>query len=393
MLYEEDVVVGLDVGTTKVVAMIGVAAESGQVRILGWGNVPSFGVQNGEVVNGRQVAESIQKAMQIAIGMAQSKTDAELQIREVYVGIAGKHIRVNKERASRFCHDQMISEEILKEMESKIWDVRVRAGENVIQVEPQCYMMDDYCFYHKKDVIGALGKEIKVDYQVVTADTEAIRRIRRSVEMSGLEVAGFVLEPLASSATVLDESDRELGTILVDMGGGTTDLAVFLENELVWVDIIPFAGNAITSDIQEMGGISAWEAENLKVKHGNIISDQNSIYVIPGGRGRAPKEIESHRLSMCIRARVDEILGLVKNSISTYCTSTDAIWGGLVLTGGGANLQGIADYLQQQLDINVRIGCNTERLVEEGVEELNDPIYATSIGLLLYGIAYEGRKL
>ncbi len=381
-----DVVVGLDIGTTKVVAVVGCRdRESGKIKILGYGKTESLGVVRGTVFNLDRTAEAVKRAVE------EASANSDVEIREVYVGIAGQHIKsfrveINFVRENR---DEVITREEIEELKRKMSSSKVEAGEKIIHVIPQMFEVDGEGEISEDEVVGMVGSEVKVSFNIITANASAMYKIQRSVEMAGLELVGFILEPLVSAEAVLDANDKEAGVVLVDIGGGTTDVAIFKNSILCHTAVIPLAGNAITSDIKIGCNILPKQAESLKVKFGSALPSENSdeqIVSIPGLRGRPAKEISLKQLAGIIGARVEEIFGSVACEINNCECDLDHFIGGIVLTGGGSKLKHVDKVCEYLTRLDTRLGLPKEHLTQNSPQELLDPIFATAIGLVIYGI-------
>ncbi|NRA93659.1 MAG: cell division protein FtsA, partial [Psychroserpens sp.] len=297
--------VGLDIGTTKIVAMIGRKNEYGKVEILGIGKSKSLGVHRGVVNNITQTIQSIQQAVQ------EAEAEAGMQIEEVTVGIAGQHIRSlqHSDYITRANSELVIDEEDIDRLINQVHKLVMLPGEEIIHVLPQEYKVDGQA--EIKEPIGMYGGRLEANFHVVVGQVSSIRNIGRCVKSSGLELEGITLEPLASANAVLSQEEKEAGVALIDIGGGTTDLAVFKDGIIRHTAVIPFGGNVVTEDIKEGCSIIEKQAELLKIKFGSAWPGENKdneIVSIPGLRGREPKEITLKNLSKIIHARVVEII-------------------------------------------------------------------------------------
>lgn len=386
---DTDVVVGLDIGTTKVVAVVGCRdKKSGKIRILGYGRTESVGVVRGAVINLEKTAQAIHVAVE------EASANSEIDIKEVYVGIAGQHIRSYPSETSyvREDRERVFTRQEIEDLKRQMSCSKVMAGERIIHVIPQTFEVDGVADILEDDVVGMVGANVKVSFNIVTADAGAMRNIQRSVEMAGLELRGFILEPLVSAEAVLDENDKAAGVVLVDIGGGTTDVAIFKNSILCHTAVIPLAGNAITSDIRVGCNILPRQAESLKVKFGSALPSENSdeqIVSIPGLKGRPAKEISLKQLAGIIGARVEEIFGSVACEINNCECDLDRFIGGVVLTGGGAKLRHIDKVCEYLTQLNTRLGVPKEHITSDSPKELGDPVFATAIGLVIYGIRCE----
>lgn len=384
-----DVVVGLDIGTTKVVAMVGQRdPATGKIRILGYGKTESTGVLRGSVINIEKTAEAVKRAVE------QASAASDVDINEVYVGIAGQHIQseILSQSYVRENGDAVFTREELEKRKLIVSHSRVDAGRKIIHVIPRTFSVDGEGGFTEDSIVGMVGSNIGEEYNIITADTVAMRNIQRSVEMAGLDLIGFILEPLVSAESVLDESDKEAGVILVDVGGGTTDVAIFMNGILTHTAVIPLAGNIISADIKIGCNILPRQAEALKVKFGSALPSESSdeqIVSIPGLKGRTAKEISLKQLATIIGARVEEIFTSVSCEIANCQCDLDRFIGGIVLTGGGSKMKHISQVCEFHTQLETRLGVPKEHITPDSPQELADPIYATAIGLVIYGVRSE----
>lgn len=380
------VVVGLDIGTTKVVAVVGMRDEAtGKIKILGYGKSESLGVSRGAVINIQKTVEAIKRAVQAA--SVASNTD----IGEVYVGIAGQHIKCTTQENTfiRPNKEQVISLEEVEEWKKLVSTTTVEAGQKIIHVIPQTFSVDGECGVTEENLVGMIGSTVEVTYNIITADAVAMKNIQRSVEMAGLDLLGFILEPLVSAESVLDNNDKEAGVVLVDIGGGTTDVAIFMNGVLTHTAVIPFAGNVITSDIKKTCNILEKQAEALKVKFGSALPSESSdeqIVSIPGLKDKTAKEISLKQLATIIGARVDEIFNTVACEVNNCQCDLDRFIGGIVLTGGGSKMKHIDKVCEFITQLDTRLGIPKDHITADSPQELADPIFATAIGLVIYGV-------
>ena len=380
---QEKIIVGLDIGTTKVCAIVGRANQYGKVDILGMGKVASHGgVTRGVVSNiDRTVA-----AIQAAIKEASEKSNVDIQ--RVEVGIAGAHINSLQHRGMIIRNDgeTEINADDLKKLENDMFKLAVKPGDRILHVIPQEYTVDDEPGII--DPIGMAGVKVEGNFHIITGQISAAKNIHKCVEKSNLEVSDIALEPLASSEAVLSSDELEAGVVLVDIGGGTTDVAIFHDNIICHTAVIPYGGNIITEDIKQGCNVMKAHAELLKVKFGSALAnelDENEIVTIPGIRGRAAKEISVKNLSMIIQARIQEIMELVDFEIKH--SGVGNIAGGIVITGGGSQLKHVDQLAEFVTGLDARIGYPNEHLAKGMVEEVKSPIYSTGVGLVLRGLA------
>lgn len=381
-MEREKIAVGLDIGTTKVVAMIGKKNEYGKLEILGVGSAKSLGVARGVVNNITLTIQSIQQAIALA------ENQSGYKINDAVVGIAGQHIRSvqHADYIIRTASDTVISEEDIQTLAKQVESIGTLPGEEIIHVLPQEFKIDGQSGI--KEPVGMSGRRVEASFHVVVGQTSSIRNISRCVHDSGIELSDLTLEPLASSEAVLSAEEKEAGVALIDIGGGTTDLAIFKDGIIRHTAVIPFGGNIITEDIKEGCSIIEKHAELLKVKFGSAWPGENKdneIVSIPGLRGREPKEISLKNLSKIINARVVEIIEQVYAEIKDYGHEENRkkLIAGIVLTGGGAQLNHIKQLVEYITGMDTRIGYPNEHLAGNSSEEISSPLYATAVGLVM----------
>jgi len=388
-MAEQKIIVGLDIGTTKICTIVGRMGEYGKVDILGLGQVPT----NGGVTRG--VVSNIDKTVIAIIASAeQASQNSNVEINRVHVGIAGAHINSIQHKGMIIRNDveNEISQSDLDKLEADMYKLSVNPGDKIIHVLPQDFTVDNEPGI--VDPIGMAGVKLEGNYHIITGQITAAKNIHKCVEKSGLKVSELTLEPLASSESVLSDEELEAGVVLVDIGGGTTDVAIFHEKIIRHTAIIPYGGNIITEDIREGCNVMKHQAELLKTRFGSALADEsteNEIVSIPGLRGRDPKEISVKNLSMIINARVAEILELVYYEIKASGMEKRLV-GGIVITGGGAMLKNITQLAEYITGLDARIGYPNEHLAKGLVEEVKSPIYATAVGLVLKGLREESES-
>ena len=375
--------VGLDIGTTKIVAMVGEKNQFNKVKILGVGKSQSLGVHRGVVNNITQTIQSIK----IAVDEAQSKSGVD--VKEVAVGIAGQHIRSlqHSDYITRENPDEVINENDIDKLIDQVYKLVMLPGEQIIHVLPQDFKVDGQS--EIKEPIGMYGSRLEANFHIVVGQVSSIRNIGKCIKSSGLEMGDITLEPLASSDAVLSEEEKEAGVALIDIGGGTTDVAIFKDGIIKHTAVIPFGGNVITEDIKEGCSIIGNQAEQLKIKFGSAWPGENKdseIVSIPGLRGRDPKEISLKTLSKIINARVVEILEQAYLEIKNYGheDSKKKLIAGIVLTGGGSQLRHLKQLAEYVTGMDTRIGFPGEHLA--GDSNKYNPIYSTAVGLLMKAI-------
>lgn len=387
---EAPIIVGLDIGTTKIAAIAGRKNEYGKLEILGFGRANSNGVQHGQVLNIDQTIKAIQQAL---LNCYESNPD--LEISEVYVGIAGHHIKSLQTRGDMVRQDP--------ENEIQAWEIDqlienqrktfIPAGDQIIDVIPQEFHVDN--LPNVKDPIGYNGVKVGANFHIITGDRNAIRNINRAVERSELKTKDLVLQPLASASAVMSEIDMEAGVAILDIGGGTSDLAVFYDGILKHTAVIPFGGENITNDIRLGLGVLKQQAEAMKVQFGSALADEakaNAFITIPGLKGMPAKEISVKNLAQIIQARMSEILDFVSYHLKQVGLDSRALNGGIILTGGGSQLKHLIQLTEYTTGLNARIGLPNEHLAPNHIDELKKPMYATCLGLILKGYSdYEHK--
>ncbi|MFN6374294.1 MAG: cell division protein FtsA [Chitinophagia bacterium] len=383
MTHEQPIIVGLDIGTTKIAAIAGRKNEFGKLEILGFGLASSNGVQHGMVLNIDQTIKAIETALKNCY-----ESNPGLEISEVYVGIAGHHIKSLQTRGDmvRRITDDEIKQFEIDQLIADQYKTYIPAGDQIIDVIPQEYTVDN--IQNIADPIGYTGVKVGANFHIITGDRNAIRNINRSVEKAGLKVKDLMLQPLASSAAVMSEQDIEAGIAILDIGGGTTDLAVFHEGILKHTAVIPFGGENITNDIKMGLGVLKTQAERMKVQFGSALADHaqsNAFIKIPGLRGLPAREISVKNLASIIQARMSEILAFVTFHLKQVGLDNKMLNGGIVLTGGGSQLKHLIQLTEYSTGLNARLGYPNEHLAANHLSELEKPMYATCIGLILKG--------
>ena len=374
--------VGLDIGTTKIVALVGKKNEYNKVEILGLGKSKSLGVHRGVVNNITQTIQSIQKAID------EANSNSGCVIGDVVVGIAGQHIRSiqHSDYITRENPESVIDEEDIQRLVQQVYKLVMLPGEEIIHVLPQEYKVDGQG--EIKEPIGMHGGRLEANFHVVVGQVSSIKNIGRCIKSAGLSMASITLEPLASSKAVLSFEEKEAGVALIDIGGGTTDLAIFKDGIIRHTAVIPYGGNVITEDIKEGCSIIEKQAELLKIKFGSAWPGENrdtEIVSIPGLQGRDPKEISLKTLSKIINARVVEIIEQVFLEIKNYGHSDQKkkLIAGIVLTGGGSQLKHLKQLVEYVTGMDTRVGYPSEHLAGSTIDSVSSPLFATSVGLLM----------
>jgi cell division protein FtsA len=376
-----EIVVGLDIGTTKIVAIVGRRNEFGKIEILGMGKSESFGVARGVVQNIDQTVQSIRTAV------AEAEAKSGVDIKVVNVGIAGQHIKSLQHRGikTRSSVEEEISQKDIDSLIDDMFKLVMLPGEEIIHVLPQEYIIDNE--QGIKNPIGMSGIRLEANFHIITGQIAAARNIYKCVHKANLEVSELTLEPLASADAVLSDEEKEAGVVLVDIGGGTTDVAIFQDGIIRHTAVIPFGGNVITEDIKEGCTIIKSQAELLKIKFGSALASENQeneIVSIPGLRGRAHKEISVRNLSAIIQARMEEIVEHVYYEIKNSGYEKKLI-AGIVVTGGGAQLKHVTQLVEYITGMDTRVGYPNEHLAK-GNEDVTSPLFATSVGLVMKGV-------
>ncbi len=375
------IVVGLDIGTTKICTIVGRRNEHGKIEILGMGKNESIGVTRGVVSNIEKTVNSIKAAI------AEAENKSGVDIKFVNVGIAGQHIKSLQHRGmkTRNSLDDEIGQHDIDTIIEDMFKLAMQPGEEIIHVIPQEYIVDNE--QGIKDPIGMSGIRLEANCHIITGQITAAKNVYKCVDKAGLEVIDLILEPLASSEAVLTEEEKEAGVALVDIGGGTTDIAIFQDGIIRHTAVIPFGGNAITEDIKEGCTIIKSQAELLKIKFGSALASENQeneIVSIPGLRGREPKEISVKNLSHIIQARMEEIIDHIYYEIRNSGYEKKLI-AGIVVTGGGAQLKHTPQLIEYITGMDTRIGYPNEHLAK-GADEVKSPMYATGVGLVIKGL-------
>lgn len=381
-MKDPEIIVGLDIGTTKICAIVGEKTENGKINILGIGREDSHdAVLRGVVTNIDRTVEAIRMAVDTA------SATSGVNIEVVHVGIAGQHIRSlhNRGLLTRDNSQDEIRQEDLDRLESDMHKIVLDPGEKIIHVIAQDYIVDNERGI--RHPIGMAGVRLEGNFHIITGQIGAARNIERCVQKAGLKLADLILEPIASSMAVLSEEEMEAGVTLVDIGGGTTDIAIFKDGILRHTAVIPLGGEIITHDIKEGCNVLYKHAEKLKIEHGSALASEtdDAKIVVPGLKGREPKELSRKNLAHIIQARAEEIFEHVYFEIRSPGFDKK-LGGGIVLTGGGSQLKHLPQLVEYRTGIDTRVGFPNEHLAKGLVQEVGVPMYATGIGLVLYGL-------
>jgi len=384
MNNKEQYVAAIDIGTTKIVAIVGRKNENGKIEILGLSKALSKGVKRGVVMN---IEETV-TAIQTTVEDVQKRSG--IMFSEVFVGIAGQHIKSMKNRGYIMrdnYEDEIKKEEVFRLIED-MHKIHIEIGEEIIHVIPQNFIVDNETGL--KSPIGICGRRLEANFHIVIGQVAAAKNIEKCIRKANLSVKDMILEPLASSDAVLTEDEKEAGVVLVDIGGGTTDLAVYYDNIIRHTAVIPLGGNVVTKDIKEGCAILQRHAEQLKIQYGSALGDiapEDKVVSIPGISGREPKEISFRSLAYIIQSRMEEIIDFINFEIQNSGYA-DKLAAGVVITGGGAMLKHLPQLMKFKTAMDVRLGLPNEHLSGTGRNEINQPMYATSVGLIMRGFDY-----
>ncbi|HHU33937.1 MAG TPA: cell division protein FtsA [Bacteroidetes bacterium] len=382
MNSKEQIVAAVDIGTTKIVSIVGKKTENGKIEILGLSKAPSNGVKRGVVINIDETVRSIQTTVRDV----QQRTG--IGFSEAFVGIAGLHITSMKNRGyiMRDSFDNEIREEEVARLKNDMYKINIAPGQQIIHVIPQSFIVDEETGI--SNPVGMCGKRLEANFHIVIGQIASAQNIGRCMGRANLKVKNLMLEPLASAEAVLTDDEREAGVVLVDIGGGTTDVAVYYDNVIRHTAVIPLGGNVVTSDIKEGCAILQRQAEQLKIQYGSAFGDiapDDKVVSIPGIGNRDPKEISFKNLAYIIQSRMEEIIECVNFEIQNSGYA-DKLAAGVVVTGGGAMLKHLPQLMKFKTAMDVRIGLPNEHLSGSGRTEINQPMYSTAVGLIMCGI-------
>ncbi len=380
-MEQEELVVGLDIGTTKIACIVGRKNEYGKIEIIGMGRSESLGVARGVVSNIAQAVQSIQDAV------AEAERKAQVQINNVLVGIAGQHIKSHQHRGqiTLDSEENEITADDVDRLIEDMYKLVMLPGEEIIHALPQEYIVD-----HEqgiKDPIGMFGRRLEANFHIITGQVAAAKNIQRCIDRAGLNLEEIILEPLASADAVLTKEEKEAGVVLVDIGGGTTDVAIFHDGIIRHTAVIPFGGNVISEDIKSGCSILKNQAEKLKTKFGSAMQDEsqdNEIVCIPGLQNRPPKEISVRNLAGIIQCRMEEIIEYVFYEIKNSKLQ-DQLIAGIVVTGGGSQLKHIKQLFEYKTGYDTRIGYPNMHLGKCFDDAIGSPLHATGVGLVMKG--------
>ena len=384
MAKQNEYVAAIDLGTTKIVTLIGKNNNNGKLQIVAHSKAPSTGVKRGVVLNIEETVASIQRTVE----------DVQLKsgiiFGDVFVGIAGQHIRSVRNRGyiNLNAEKDMIDLDDVQKLVDDMFKIPTEIGEEILHVLPQNFIVDNESAI--KNPVGMSGKRLEANFHIVIGQTASAKNIEKCVNRVDLNVTDLILEPLASAEAVLTDDEKEAGVVLVDIGGGTTDVAVYFDGIVRHTAVIPFGGNVITNDIKEGCSILQRQAEQLKVQFGSALGDiapEDKIVTIPGISGREPKEISFKSLAYIIQSRMEEIIDYVTFEVENSGYA-DKLSAGIVLTGGGSLLRHLSQLVKFKTGFDVRIGYPNEHLTADSTEEINTPTYSTGIGLVIKGFEH-----
>jgi len=379
---DKKMIVGLDIGTSKVVAIVGEVSADGDIEIVGIGSNPSKGMKKGVVVNIESTVQSIQRAVEEAELMA------GCQIHSVYVGIAGSHIRSLNSHGIVAIKDQEVFGLDLERVIDAAQAVAIPADQKVLHILPQEYVIDNQ--EGIKEPLGMSGVRLEAKVHLVTCAVNASQNIEKCIRRCGLEVEEIILEQLASSYAVLTEDERELGVCLVDIGGGTTDIAIFTEGSIRHTGVIPIAGDQVTNDIAMALRTPTQHAEEIKIKYACALTQlagPDETIKVPSVGDRAPRDLSRQSLAEVVEPRYDELFTLVQAELRRSGFE-DMVPAGIVLTGGTSKMEGVVELAEEIFHMPVRVG--SPQNVQGLTDIVRNPIYATSVGLLQYGAEHQG---
>jgi len=374
---DKNLIVGLDIGTSKVVAIVGEITTNGEIDIIGLGSHPSRGMKKGVVVNIESTVQSIQRAIEEAELMA------GCQINAVYAGIAGSHIKSINSHGIVAIKDREVSDSDLDRVIDAARAVAIPADQRILHILPQEFIVDDQ--EGIREPIGMSGVRLEAKVHLVTGAVGAAQNIIKCVRRCGLEVDDIILEQLASSYSVLTEDEKELGVCLVDIGGGTTDIAVFSDGAIRHTAVIPIAGDQVTNDIAVALRTPTQYADDIKIKYAcalRQLANPEETIEVPSVGDRPPRKLSRQTLAEVVEPRYDELLGLVYAELRKHGFE-DMIAAGVVLTGGSSKMEGVVDLAEEIFHMPVRLGM--PQFVSGLSDVVSNPIYATGVGLLLFG--------
>ncbi len=374
----KDLMVGIDIGTSKVVAIVGEVMTDGKLNVIGLGSHPSQGLKRGVVVNIESTVQSIQRAVE------EAELSAGCQIYSAYTGIAGSHIRSINSHGIVAIRDREVSQVDVDRVIDAAKAVAIPADQKILHILPQEFIIDSQDAI--REPIGMSGVRLEAKVHIVTGAVSAAQNIVKCLKRCGLVASDIVLEQFASSQSVLSDDEKELGVCMIDIGGGTTDIAIFTNGSIRYTAVIPIAGDQVTNDIAIALRIPTRNAEDIKLKHAcalQDLADINQVIDLPTVGDKSGRHISKRALAEVVEARYEELFSLVAAEIRRSGLE-DLIVAGIVLTGGGSKVEGAAELGERVFRVPVRIGSPQN---VTGLTAITDnPIYATGVGLLLYGM-------
>ena len=380
---EKEILVGLDIGTSKVTAVVGEVNEEDQLEVIGIGTSPSRGLKKGVVVNIESTVQSIQRAVEEAELMA------GCQIHSVFTGIAGSHIRSMNSHGIVGIKDREVSKGDVERVIDAARAVAIPADQRVLQVMPQEFVIDQQ--EGIREPIGMSGVRLEAKVHLVTGAVSVAHNIIKCVHRCGLEVDDIILEQLAASCAVLTEDEKELGICFVDIGGGTTDVAVFTDGAIKHTAVIPIAGTQVTNDIAVAMRTPTQHAEDIKIKYAcalRQLANPDDVIEVPSAGDRGSRQLSRQTLAEIVEPRYEELLSLVLDELDRS-GFRNLVAAGVVLTGGSSRMEGVVDLAEEIFHMPVRLG--TAQNVTGLVDVVRNPIYATGVGLLLFG--FQNQRL
>lgn len=389
MENKSEIIAAIDIGTTKIVALAGRKTSNNRFEILGFGTTASKGIRRGVVLNIDETVNSIRLALDKVF------QTSGIHLSDVFVGIAGQHVRSTKSRSTMkvTSPDSIITKNDLKNLEDLMRQIIAEPGEEVLDVIAQSYIVDKETGV--LNPIGMFGNILQGNFHIIMGQMSMVNNIKKCATIAGLNVNTLILEPLASAEAVLSNIEKESGVAMIDIGGGTTDLAIYKDNRIIHTAVIPIGGNTITNDIKQELGILDKQAEELKINFGSAIqekSQENTIFSIEGLKGREEKEVSLKDLSAIIQARMEEILHSVMFQIESSGIK-GSLPGGIVITGGGSLLKNLKQLASFITNNDVRIAYPTEYIDGKFSDIINKPQYSTAIGLIMKGYAFDSQKI
>ncbi len=388
MENKHEIVAVVDIGTTKIVVLLGHKILGGKFEIVGFGTTPSVGIQRGVVSNIDDTVRAIKTAVEEAHGMS------DINYKDVFVGIAGQHVLSNLRSCSikNTDEDRVIKKHHIDGLIDMINNAYLDDTERVVDIIPRSYVVDGKII--SENPIGKISDELKGNFQIVTAQTAMINNILKCVATSGLNLKSLMLEPIASAEAVLTTLEKEKGVVMIDIGGGTTDIAIYKDSKLIYTAVVPLGGNTITGDIRQVLGINQDQAEQLKKQYGSAIVEEenNALLVLDRFNGRSDINVEISKLSEIINNRMLEMLHAVTFQVESVGGYSE-FGAGLVITGGGSLMKNISQLAAYVTKADVRIGFPTSRVEGKMTGILNKPQYSTAVGLLMKGDLYRIEEL